>query len=375
MAIKGLTDSGKLRRDGKIRAGRKKELGGGRSVPENLDHFLLHDAPGLSTVLGDTPKEIFFTVGSDNPAVAAQSDLRWYVKSELVCMGDGEKAAYMANGDHPGVSSVPVPGMRARQRTCGYKACSDFVAGNCSEHILLDMVIPQYSMSSIYTLENTSIIAVLNIDSALKKVCRGRMGKIAGEIFCLYKDKQNVKFLNTKDGKNSSRETDVVNIRHVPFEIYEKEFRSKIKDEDWKVLMFWRGMAPGKIDGLLQIAESVTTQLDGPTQQQLASPPARSLPDPQAQEEALKVRANAPEAAPWFEKAAKVSGKPNTEEWRIATAKHFPTTGVMIEGMKKRIKELEKAASESVPAEATTPPPQAQATVQQTPAAADNLLG
>lgn len=373
--IKGLTDSMKLRRDGKVRAGKKRDLGGGRSVPENLDHFLLHDAPGLESVLGDKPKEIYFTVGTDNPAAAAQTDLRWYVKSELVCMGDGEKAAYMANGDHVGVSNEPVPGMRARKRLCTYKSCPDFVAGNCSEHILLDMVIPQYSMSSIFTLENTSIIAVMNIDSCLKKVFRGRMGKIAGEIFCLYKDKENVKFLNTKDGKNSSRETDIVNCRHIPFSEYEKEFRSKVSDENWEVLMFWRELQAGRIDRLLLPEGSEPQQLGGPTaQQQLAAPAGKSLPDPQVQEEALKARANAPEAAPWFEKISKVSGKPASEEMRLATAKHFPTVGAMIDGLKKRIKDYEKAAADKALAEATaTPPPQTQAT-QQTPAAADNLL-
>ena len=62
MGIIGLTDKPIFRRDGKIRAGRKN----GNNL-ENLDHFLLHDAPALEPVLGKTPTEILFTIHSDDP--------------------------------------------------------------------------------------------------------------------------------------------------------------------------------------------------------------------------------------------------------------------------------------------------------------------
>ena len=360
--IKGLTDNMKLRRDGKIRAGKKSAQG----YPVNSPTFLLHDAPGLSTVLGDLPTEIYFTVGSDEIEKTAQNDLRYYTKSELVCLGNGEAASFFALGDKPGVSTEQVPGIRARKRVCAYKSCPDYISGNCSEHVMLDMVIPQYSMSSIFTLESVSIIAVMNIISCLTKTYRGRMGKIAGEIFCIYKDKQDVKFLDTKSGKNQSRETDIVNMRHVPFEEFTEKFRTKISDDNWETLMFWRGLPPGRIDRLMIPGENTlalpqadsTPMLEGPT-----TSTAKGLPDPAAQEAALKERANHPSAAEWFEKAAKISGKENSEHFRMATARHFADVGQMVDGIKKRIKELEKTTQ--------SPPPQTQAQVG---APTENLL-
>ena len=361
--IKGLTDNMRLRRDGKVRSGSKNAQG----YPTNSPTFLLHDAPGLSTVLGDKPTEIFFTVGSDNIESAAQNDLRYYTKSELVCMGNGETAAFFALGDRQGVSNEQVPGMRARKRQCNYKGCSDYIAGNCSEHVMLDMVIPHYSMSSIFTLESTSIIAVMNIVSCLTKTYRGRMGKIAGEIFCIYKDKQDVKFIDTKSGKNASRETDIVNMRHVPFDIFEKEHRSKISDENWEVLMFWRGLPSGRIDRLMLPEAQQPLQISGEALPQIEAPKVqgKSLPDPAVQEAALKERANHADAAQWFEKIAKLVNKPNTEAVRMATAKNFSDVAQMVDYLKKKIKEMEKNATN------VTPPPQVAA---QPPAAADNLL-
>jgi hypothetical protein len=364
--IKGLTDNMRLRRDGKVRSGSKNAQG----YPTNSPTFLLHDAPGLSSVLGDKPTEIFFTVGSDEIEKAAQNDLRYYTKSELVCMGNGESAAFFALGERQGVSNEQVPGMRARKRTCNYKSCSDYIQGNCSEHVMLDMVIPQYSMSSIFTLESTSIIAVMNIVSCLTKSYRGRMGKIAGEIFRIYKDKQDVKFIDTKSGKNASRETDIVNMQHVPFDIFEKEHRSKISDDNWEVLMFWRGLPSGRIDRLMLPETQATLQINGETVPQLEAPKiqGKSLPDPAAQEDALKARANAPEAAPWFDKIAKLAGKPNTEAVRIATAKNFSDVGQVVDYLKTKIKEMEKKAAN------VTPPPQVGTTTVVAPGAADNLL-
>lgn len=348
MAIKGLTDSLRLRRDGKIRAGKKVTASNGKDVPQNTPHFLLHDAPQLIPILGESPKEIYCTVTSDIIEAAAPHDLRYYTKSELVCQGDGQIAAFFALGNHIGVTNDPFPGLvRARKRICNYRSCPDYQKNNCSEHMFLDVIIPQYSMGSVFTLETTSIMAVMNIISALRKAQIGSGGRLVGQVFRLFKDKGDVKFVNTKDDKISTRETDIVFMEHVPLSVYEEKFRNKISDQDWSALMAFRNsdnMVMLNPLGAMASYTSQQQQLAGPSTDQAALPPPKAssaISSPEDQLESVKKRANDPIAAEWFDKISKVSGKQNTESARIATARNLPDVQSMVAYLKGKIKELE----------------------------------
>lgn len=330
--IKGLTDTFVIRRDGKIRAGYKQD--GERGALKNTKHFLLHDAPQLIPVLGESPEEIYFTVYTDNVQAVAQHDLRSYSKSELLCLGNGETAAYFANGDAEGVRQRPhAKFAKSRERVCQYKQCGDYAEGRCSEHLFLDMVIPQYSMASLFTLDNSSINGLLNVLSALNKAQIRHAGKISGQIFRLYKQDMDMTYQNPKTGAKSKSPRPVIHMEYVPFETYERMFRDKISNEDWEALLALRSRT--MLVGSANVLEgpSAQTQLEAP----VAGPQSQLTGPDQSDEDVVRERANNPTVIALFDELAELRGKANTEEARINTAKMVPGVQALIDWLKKSI--------------------------------------
>lgn len=377
--IMGLTDTTVIRRDGKIRAGKKNEKG----FPMNLDHFLLHDAPQLIPHLGDAPKEIFFTVHADEIHKFFQDDLRWYSASELICKSVhnyvnpatkqpmGSVAAFFQVGQEvAGLSQQPFPGIqRSRIRNCQYKTCPNYVQGNqCSEHLFLDMIIPQYSMGSIFTLDSTSIYAVLNLMSALQKAQLRFQGKLSGQIFRLFKQKDQLNFQNPKDGKMNKRDTDIVHLESVSFSDYESRFREQIKSEDWDALMYVRSRQSSSSYTSVALPPADGQELLGPGSDYSpevapTTAPALTTTNPQADEAAILARANDPAVAPVFAEIALLTGKENTEINRVNTAKNFGDVAGMITYLKSKIKEAKKktaAPAQPKAKPAVAPPPVSQ---------------
>jgi recombination directionality factor gp3-like protein len=352
MPIFGLTDRITFRRDGKIRAGTRDEDSG---KMDNTPHFLLHDAPQLIPVLGENPKEIYFTAYTDNPTEFFRDDLRWYTRSELVCVGDGRMAAYKAFGDVPGVKQNPHPrDPKARERACLYKSCQQYLEGKCGEHFFLDMVVPQYSMGSVFTLDNTSIFAVINISSALQKAALATGGKLAGQIFKLYKKIVPVSYTDVAKAKKFNRDQAVIHMDYVPFEYIPKEVREKISADNWAALM-----------GLKNGTTRINVSLPSPDQAaQLEAPEEhKALPSPDeqdAEDKALKERANNPTVVKFVEELAALTGVPNSEENRIKLARNVtpPTAEGIVNYVKGRIQKLKKEKESEPPKAplASTPP-------------------
>jgi hypothetical protein len=357
--IKGLTDTLALRRDGKIRAGGKDEKG----YPKNYPHFLLHDAPQLIPILTETPTEIFFTIYSDDLRHAFQPDLRWYSKTELICksMHDyvnpktqtpmGSVAAFFKVGQEvSGLSQEQFPGVaRSRVRQCSYKSCPDYINANCTEHMFLNIMVPQYSMGSLFTLDNTSINAVKNTLSCFQKAALRYQGKISGQIYRMFKKKDTINFPN-KDGSMSKRPTDVVHIENVSFAEYETQFRSAIAPEDWDALMYirsrelYRPANPTPIIGSEGQDELLEAAQQAPQLETSLTNAAAQTDD-----DAVRRRANDAAAAPAFAEIAQIVGKENSEELRMATAKAFPDVQSLVTYLKNRIKDSKKAKKDVKP--------------------------
>lgn len=362
--IKGLTDTLALRRDGKVRAGAKDEKTG---FPKNFPYFLLHDSAQLIPVLGENPTEIFITVYSDDLRHSFQPDLRLYTKSELVCksmhdyvnpktqLNMGSVAAFFKVGQEvQGLTQEQFPGVaRSRIRQCSYKSCPDYVNGNCTEHMFLNFMVPQYSMGSLFTLDSTSINAVINVLSCFQKAALRYQGKISGQIYRLYKKSAPINFQN-KDGSMSKRDTDVVHMEVVSFAEYEAKFRSQISPEDWDALMFIRnrGIYKDAADPAALVGASESAELLEASAQASAPQLTTSLTNSAAQtdEDAVKLRANDPTVAPLFAEIALILGKENSEELRMATAKAFPDVQSLVTYLKNRIKETKKATKSVTPA-------------------------
>ena len=371
MSIIGLTDRPILRRDGKIRAGYKDEANGNKLV--NTEHFILVDAPQLTSIFGETATEIYFTVHSDTAEDFMKSDLRWYNASQLLCRSMhnspdehgrpmGAVAAYMGvNGDVAGLQQKPFPGLnKSRLRNCGYKSCANYLKGDCSEHMFLDIIIPEYSMGGIFTLDSTSINAILNAHSTFGKAWTRYGGKLTGNIFKMYKKPGEIQY-QKKDGSMGKRDAPMVYFDMVNFEDYEKHFKDRIRSEDWESLMNLRNRqyvaAP---QSLALSAPDEVAQIAPP--QSIAQIAAAAETDPDA---GLKAVADDPTFVKIANELAVLKGLDIVADadkiagMRMATVKHKGTDlKKIIEHMQRSIKDAKKAAA-----------PVTQTTTQATPEA------
>ena len=372
MGIIGLTDQPTLRRDGKIRSGYKE---GNKLI--NTDYFILDDAPGLEEVLGKNPKEIYCTVYSptDHREDFHKLDLRWYNSSQLLCKSMhnapdlngqdmGSVAAYFGVGsDVQGLQQAQFPRMnRARTRICNYKGCPDFKTGKCTEHMFLDIIIPQFSMGSIFTIDSTSINAVLNTLSGFEKA-KLRFGRLSGSIFKIFKAPGEITY-QKQDGSQGKREAQIVHITPISFGEYEAAFRSKIKPEDWASLMALRSTAlrqPSMNGNLLASPPSQEEyeQLNAPRLPPPVEEGAAVTEIPELTQDDLSKRANDPAIVPLFEEYGRLIGREATPEVRMATMKNIPSVEAGITYLKNKIKEVKKKANkqETTPAAQTPPQP------------------
>ena len=334
--IIGLTDSINFRRDGKIRSGTRDDASG---KMDNFPYFLLHDAPQLIPVLGEHPTEVYFTVPTDRVNLFFRPSLRWYTKNELMCVSTHEIgrpiAAYHAFGDAPGVKQNPHPVRpKARERSCMYKSCQQYQEGKCFEHFFLDMIIPQYSLGSVFTLDNTSINAVLNVDSAIKKGLLATGGKLTGQVFRLYKKTIEVDYTDLAKSKKYKREMPVIHMDFVPWNYVPESIKGSISTDNMAAL-----------DGLKSGSFKLTFTLPAPDQDpQLEDMGAHpiGLPSPEEQTteaEAMNVRANDPLVIQYLDELSALTGATNSEENRIKLAKFVtpPTVEGIITYVKSRI--------------------------------------
>jgi hypothetical protein len=372
--IIGLTDNTNLRRDGKIRSGYKEN-----NRPVNTEHFLLHDAPQLIKPLGEDPKEIFFTVPFDDSRSWYRPDLRWYTKTELVCVSMhgaedehgrrlGSVAAFRAVGqDVAGLTQDQFPRIpNARLRQCAYKNCPDYIRDQgCTEHMFLDIIVPQYSMGALFTVDTTSIFALMNVDSAVKKARMLYGDKLSGQIFRLFKKNMPIKYTSPQ-GRTSTSEKPVVHMDLVKFSDYEAAFKDKISPEDWDALMAMRGrpvlfdqqmiaasMPPAQLDASLSEPELALTgsgvNLPATPDQAAAFEAQRGERSPTklSDEEIIRARANDPRVLPLFEEIAKLMGRDNTEQARYTTAKPRKSVDDLVNYLSVRLKDIKKKAAEA----------------------------
>lgn len=338
--IHGLTDRIAFRRDGKIRAGTRDE---GSGKMDNTHHFLLHDAPQLIPVIGEHPKEIYFTTYTDDSHEFFRDDLRWYTKTELVCVGDGRTAAYKAFGDLPGVKQTPHPrDAKSRERTCLYRNCPQYLEGKCGEHFFLDIVVPQYSMGSVFTLDNTSLFAIINISSAIQKAALATGGKLAGQMFKLSKKVIPVAFTDMAKAKKFNRDQAVIHLDYVPLEYLPPEVKDKITPDNWAALM-------GLRNGTTRVA--LNLPFPDQTPQIAADEQHVSLPSPEEkvkEDVAIKERANNPIVVKLLDELSSLTGVPNSEENRIKLARNVTpaTTEGVVQYVKGRIQNAKKLKPE-----------------------------
>ena len=359
--IKGLTDTDfDLRRAGKIRAGHEKS---DNKLGKNAAHFFLRDAQELIPVLGEDPEEIYFAAVTHDLEKIAVQDLRLYRGGVLTCLGDGESAAYYGKNDVANVKQRPHETRKhARERTCMFTKCPEYISKECKQHVFLNMVIPQYSMNAVFSLESVSINMLIDAVSVLKLVSRNYNGFIGGQIFRLFKHK-------TRGGPYK-KELDTVGLEYIPFEQYEAKFRHAISNENWFALVNLREeaaylAAKARLERNQRYSEMVASLSLNPvnTDQVFnAAPavatfsaqgyePAEPEPEAPAADPALEL-ANDPTVVALFDELAEILGRPHTEQSRIDAARKKGDSIVV--WLKQTIETTRKKKAGVAPATTTT---------------------
>lgn len=155
---------------GKIRLGIKKESKKGALYPDNVEYFVLKDAPGVKEVYGESPTEIDIIFPVDDPEIALPTYLRWY--SGGMVKGDGTKVdgklRCKGNGPdehgNPGMAEFyagkdPVTGI-VPTRPCLGDKCPDWndQRGNrqCKPGMNIYVILPRVNWTGVYRLDTTS---------------------------------------------------------------------------------------------------------------------------------------------------------------------------------------------------------------------------
>ena len=185
-------------------------------------------------------------------------------------------------------------------------------------------------MGAVFTLDSTSINAILNAHSTFTKAYTRYGGKLSGQIFRMHKKPGEIQYQKA-DGSTGKRDAPMVYFDVVNFDKYEADFKAKIRPEDWEALMSIRNRTAFAAPLGLPPVEEV--------QQITSSQPQQGAPQlGLSQEDPIRLRANDPAVLPLFVELGALMGKDPTEELRMATVQNFPSVPEVVKYLKNKIK-------------------------------------
>ena len=167
---------------GKIKIGGKSEkrTGTGFLLPEKYDHFeigtLLKDAEGrlvmddeMNKKIGENSRELSVYLCYDSPELNMPTFYSWFVKSKLMCMGNGEKAMRTLEDGSK------------EERECNPKACAAYKEKRCKPYGRLSVILASASrLGGVYVFRTTSWNSIRNILSSMAFLRRITGGVLAG---------------------------------------------------------------------------------------------------------------------------------------------------------------------------------------------------
>lgn len=205
--IRGLTESRRLPRLGKIHLGIKKKAKSGAMYPSATDYFVLPEE--LFELFGEKPTmlPILFPV-EDEEQFTSQFYRSYSMTRGLVCRGDGEtcrrmvdaKSGEMANRNSTDIAwkdDLPCEG-----RECPY------YGKQCKEVMNLQFLLPTAEGLGVWQIDTSSINSIRNINSAIELIRRvyGRISMLP-----LLLTLEPIEVVNPDDGKKKT--VRVLNLR------------------------------------------------------------------------------------------------------------------------------------------------------------------
>lgn len=164
--IKGLSESRRLPRLGKVRLGIKvKSERSGNEYPRETPYFVV--PPEVARVHGEQPTRLDIMIPVEDQSIAFPQALEMYGSGRgMKCTGDGE-VAYRVNEETGEIEERECP--------------CEFLTGKqpkCSQRAHLSVLLPKVSMGGVYQIDTSSYNSIIDINSSLDYV-RALVGRIA----------------------------------------------------------------------------------------------------------------------------------------------------------------------------------------------------
>lgn len=181
MPIKGLTETRRLPRLGKIHLGIMTDKNKAglpcQPYPRATDYFVV--PPEITEVVGEKPSElpILFPV-EDEEKFASQYYRSYSMTRGLVCRGDGETCRRMVDaqtGELANRDSTDI--LWKDELPCAGQDCQ-YYGKQCKEVMNLQFLLPTVEGLGIWQIDTSSINSIKNINSAVELI-RGVYGRIA----------------------------------------------------------------------------------------------------------------------------------------------------------------------------------------------------
>ena len=185
--IKGLTESRRMPRVGKIHLGVKVKNKQGVEHPKATDYFVYPTEESAGKELldqlikeyGEKPKElpVIFPL-EDEEAIASQY-YRCYSRSRgLVCRGDGESCTRMIDKETGDLPNKDTKDTELREMPCAGRECPDYQSEKCREVMNLQFMLPKISGIGVWQIDTSSINSIRNINSCLDMI-KAVYGRVA----------------------------------------------------------------------------------------------------------------------------------------------------------------------------------------------------
>lgn len=199
--IKGLSETRRLPRLGKIHLGIKIENPGKAPYPRATDYFVC--PPEVQTIYGKEPKRLDVIIPVEDEEIWANQYYRQYSRSRgLVCKGDGEFCRRMIDtktGDIAGRETLTVDWREGLP--CPGKDCPDYQKKACQEVMNLQFLLPKVDGLGVWQIDTGSINSILNINSDAEMI-KAMCGHVAWIPLTLSLEPTEVN--NPEDGKKKT---------------------------------------------------------------------------------------------------------------------------------------------------------------------------
>jgi len=214
MPIKGLSETRRLPRLGKIHIGIKKtKVVEGREVtfPSAVDYFVfpvenpLHDE--LVRIFGEKPRELRILIPVEEEERWCSQYYRAYSQTRgLICKGDGDTALRMVDAHTGALVEHDTTEIVLKEVRCLGRDCPDYER-SCREIMNLQFLLPEIPGLGIWQIDTSSINSIRNINSAADLV-RRVYGRVSMIPLILAIEPREV-----QDGEGRKRTVHVLNLR------------------------------------------------------------------------------------------------------------------------------------------------------------------